>query len=105
MKKLIRDKIPAIMINNNKKPHTEILTNDDEYLTALNNKLIEETNEYIESSLTNSDMHTQEELADILEVIDTICKLKKYSMSNIIRYKLHKKQKRGGFDQRILLKI
>jgi predicted house-cleaning noncanonical NTP pyrophosphatase (MazG superfamily) len=42
MKKLIRDKIPEIMIQQGKNPKIETLTDDAEYENALCEKLIEE---------------------------------------------------------------
>ena len=46
--KLVRDKIPEIMINKGCKPVTRIL-NDEDYLNELNKKILEEVNEYLES--------------------------------------------------------
>lgn len=43
--KLVRDKIPEIMISNNDKPVTRILSND-KYLKELNKKLQEEMKKY-----------------------------------------------------------
>lgn len=62
--KLVRDNIPDICIANNQKPKYRVL-NDNEYKTALNRKLKEETKEYIRSG----DIR---ELADILEVVEAL---------------------------------
>ena len=43
--KLVRDNIPKIMIQNGTTPITRILS-DEEYLTELNKKLLEEVKEY-----------------------------------------------------------
>lgn len=59
--KLVRDKIPEIMVNNNETPITRIL-DEAEYKKHLDMKLEEETKEYLESG-------EAEELADILEVV------------------------------------
>ena len=40
--KLVRDKIPAIINASGSVAHTKILNNDDDYLKALKNKLVEE---------------------------------------------------------------
>ena len=58
--KLVRDNIPEIMIKNGAKPVTRILS-EEEYLSELNKKLLEEVNEYLESEDVM-------EIADILKV-------------------------------------
>lgn len=89
MSKLVRDKIPEIIGDNAK---VRVL-NDEEYSTALKNKLTEEYNEYIESE-------NPEELADIFEVILAIAENKKVDL-----YKLreNKKEARGAFEKRYFL--
>ena len=62
--KLVRDKIPEIINNNNEICKTRILDND-EYIKELNIKLQEEVKEYLESGEV-------EELADIEEVLRAI---------------------------------
>ena len=66
--KLVRDKIPEIVISKNCKPVTRILS-DEEYILELNKKLLEEVNEYLESN-------NVEELADVEEVILAILNVK-----------------------------
>ena len=44
--KLVRDKIPEIMINKGCKPVTRIL-NDEDYLKELNKKILEEVMKFI----------------------------------------------------------
>lgn len=46
--KLVRDKIPEIIKNNGGTHFTETLS-DEEYIEMLNQKLLEEVNEYLES--------------------------------------------------------
>ncbi len=60
--KLVRDNIPDIIRKNGEIPCISIL-DDDKYLDELKTKLIEETNEFIESEELM-------ELADILEVVE-----------------------------------
>lgn len=62
--KLVRDKIPEIIKNNNETPITRILS-DEEYKIELEKKLYEEYQEVLESSGENR----LEELADMLEVM------------------------------------
>jgi predicted house-cleaning noncanonical NTP pyrophosphatase (MazG superfamily) len=101
MKKLVRDKIPEIMIQQGKNPKIETLTDDTEYENALCEKLIEEVHEFIEAKNNAADALL--EIVDILEVIDALCILKKYDKNNILEEKLNKKEKRGAFEKRLLL--
>lgn len=103
MSKLVRDKIPDIMIAKKQTPKIKVIKNDSEYLEALHEKLSEEVNEFIESSIKNNNEEAMQEIADILEVIEAICKYKKYSRDSIQDFKSRKKQERGGFEKRILL--
>ncbi|MDD2469323.1 MAG: nucleoside triphosphate pyrophosphohydrolase [Bacilli bacterium] len=93
--KLVRDKIPDIIMSNGEFPVTKIL-NDEEYTLMLNQKLEEEVKEYLESG-------SPEELADILEVIRSIGITKCLTLDDILKIMEDKKAKRGGFDERILL--
>ena len=93
--KLVRDKIPEIMINNGALPVTRTL-NDDEYLLELNKKLKEEVNEYLESG-------NIEELADIEEVLLAILAFKNVSKETFEEIRIQKVLKRGAFNNRIFL--
>ena len=97
--KLVRDKIPDIIENNNEVAITRIL-NADEYRNELYKKLIEEANEVISSKTTKE---TLEELADVLEVINAISKLESKNLDDIIEISNQKRLKRGGFEKRIFL--
>ncbi len=63
----------------------------------LNEKLCEETAEFLESG-------DAEELADILEVVDAIASNKGISFEQLIEIKENKAKKNGKFEKRILLK-
>lgn len=95
--KLVRDKIPEIMADNGQKAFFRVL-DKEEYKAFLENKLDEEVNEYHESK-------NIEELADILEVVYTLCTVAGYTVEQIheICYKKHKE--RGGFDNRVCLML
>lgn len=93
--KLVRDNIPEIMIKNNAKPITRILS-DEEYIKELNKKLLEEVNEYL------SDENV-EELADIEEVLLAILKYKNVSETEFNNIRQQKVLKRGAFNKRIFL--
>lgn len=93
--KLVRDKIPEIMIDNGAKPIFRILS-DEEYLGELNKKLQEELNEYLKSS-------NIEELADIEEVLLAIISYQKISEEEFKEIRLSKVKKRGAFKKKIFL--
>ena len=93
--KLVRDKIPEIIEGKNKVPVTKIL-NLKEYKEALNKKLQEEVDEFLESGEI-------EELADIIEVIYAITGTKESTIEEVEKVRQQKKKERGGFDQKILL--
>ncbi|MBQ7030994.1 MAG: nucleoside triphosphate pyrophosphohydrolase [Bacilli bacterium] len=93
--KLVRDNIPEIMIKNGAKPVTRILS-DEEYLSELNKKLLEEVNEYLESEDVL-------EIADIEEVLLAILKTKRVSLEDFNELRIDKVNKRGAFDKKIFL--
>ena len=95
-KKLVRDKIPEIiMLNEGRSCNTRILDND-EYLLELNKKIKEELNEYLESG-------DIEELADLEEVLRAILDSKGISYEEFEKIRLEKVKKRGAFKNRIYL--
>jgi len=93
--KLIRDRIPEIIVEKGQIPVTHI-AEEKEYWEKLKDKLLEEVNEFIKDN-------NKEELSDILEVIDSICKFKGYDLEKIKKIQEKKKLKRGSFDKRIIL--
>ena len=91
--KLVRDKIPQIIIAGGKTPVTRIL-DTEEYLEELDRKLNEEVAEYqADKSI--------EEMADVLEVLFAICEARGYSVEELMEVRNAKREKRGGFEQRI----
>ena len=93
--KLVRDKIPEIIKNDNRKPNTRIL-DETEYKKELDKKLLEEVREYLEDD-------NIEEIADILEVLYAILESKKVSKKEIEKIRQSKRNKRGAFEKRIFL--
>ncbi|MCF7835162.1 nucleoside triphosphate pyrophosphohydrolase [Candidatus Gracilibacteria bacterium] len=93
--KLVRDKIPEIIIENGSTPITHIATGE-EIFEMLKLKLTEEMKEYLESN-------DPEELADILEVIYSLAQYQNITIQEIEKIRLEKKEKRGGFSQNIIL--
>ena len=91
--KLVRDRIPEIILATGKKPITRILE-QEEYLEELDRKLNEEIAEYqADKSI--------EEMADVLEVLFAVCKARGYSVETLMEVCNEKREKRGGFEKRI----
>ena len=97
--KLVRDKIPEIIRSNGEEPETRILS-DEEYKTELEKKLLEEYHEVLNAEGTNR----IEELADMLEVMISLAALEEKSLDDIIVEADKKREKRGGFKEKIYLK-
>lgn len=93
--KLVRDNIPDIIKKNGAVPASRIL-DDAEFAAALNQKLIEETEEYLSSNEI-------EELADIYEVMLAILHNRGISMEEFERIRNQKAEERGGFKKKVFL--
>ena len=94
--KLVRDRIPEIIENQGKTCVTEVLS-QDAYIQMVDEKLNEELMEYQESK-------SLEELADLLEVMEAAVIARGYTWEELLQVRDEKRQKRGGFQDRILLK-
>lgn len=93
MGKLVRDKIPQIIIADGRTPIVRTLS-DEEYLSELDRKLNEEIAEYqADKSL--------EEMADILEVLLAICEARGHSVDELMEVRDKKREKRGGFRDKV----
>ena len=93
--KAIRDRIPEII---EKSGHTcDVKTlSDEEFLVEIEKKLSEEVLEYQNDK-------NPEELADILEVIYSIAKLKGISKKELESIRIKKEKERGGFEKNLFL--
>ena len=94
--KLVRDRIPEIIEASGKTCTVETLT-DEQYIAMLDAKLNEELAEYQESK-------SLEELADLLEVMGAVVKARGYSWDELTEARKKKREERGGFEKKILLK-
>ncbi len=94
--KLVRDNIPQIIEKSGKRAIVDTLS-EEEYEIFLERKLDEEVGEYHDSK-------DVEELADILEVIVSLAKIKGYDFQNLVALQTKKASERGGFSKKILLK-
>ena len=93
--KLVRDKIPQIISDSGKSCTTRVL-DEAAYLQKLEEKLGEELAEYQQSKAL-------EELADLLEVMEAVVKARGESWEELKCIQQKKREKRGGFDGRVLL--
>lgn len=94
--KLVRDKIPANIDSEKGRKSKFRILNDEEYLTELNKKVLEEANEFIEEN-------SIEELGDLMEVLNAIIKLKGYSMEEVYKIMKAKEERKGAFNNKVYL--
>lgn len=94
--KLVRDKIPEIIENSGNSCIIKTISGND-LKKALENKLLEETNEFINDNMSI------EELADIFEVIDAIIKYNDWNIEEIKKIQEIKRKERGSFNNNIYL--
>lgn len=93
--KAVRDRIPPIIEADGKS--CEVVTLEPAaFLPILEAKLQEELDEYQASKDLG-------ELADLLEVIYAIGKLRGVSQGDLERIRITKRAERGGFDERLFL--
>ncbi|MBE6153334.1 MAG: phosphoribosyl-ATP pyrophosphohydrolase [Firmicutes bacterium] len=97
--KLVRDKIPEIIISNGEEPIFTVLS-DYEYKKELELKLMEEYNEVINSSGADR----LEELADMIEIIKALANTQGKTLNDVIYIADKKALERGGFNNKIYLK-
>ncbi len=93
--KLVRDRIPEVIRQAGKQPVTDDLPRKA-MSAALDRKLQEEVQEYLESG-------SIEEMADVLEVLHGIAFHKGISWDEVESVRLRKREERGGFEKGIML--
>ena len=96
--KLVRDRIPEIIMSKGETPVTRVL-NESEYKEELEKKLLEEYKEVIEATGNER----LEELADMIEVIRALGNLENTTIEEIIKIADDKNDKRGSFNDKIFL--
>lgn len=99
--KLWRDKMPSISEAQGSIIHIKPLS-DAEYDEQLRVKLNEETKEVIAAQ---SHKELLEELADVYEVVDALCKLHNISKDELLTTQCKKYEARGGFYERAFVTI
>lgn len=97
--KLIRDKIPEIIKKNGAIPKISEL-NDEQFKTALREKLVEEAKELAEVKTKEEILN---ELSDVMQLIESIAINNNFSISDIEKQKEKKKRERGAFEKKLFL--
>lgn len=84
------------------KPEVKVLS-DDEFAVALANKLIEEAEELKRELQCGVEKTIIEELADIMEVLDTLVDVQNIDWFDVDSAQEEKHNVNGGFSRRYLL--
>ena len=95
--KLIRDGMPARMRAMGLRVHERTLE-PDEYVVALQEKLVEEATE---ARAATRDAELLEELADVAEVLWALAASRGFAREDVEAKRLAKRAERGGFDARV----
>lgn len=93
--KLVRDNIPQIIEKSGKTCKTRVLS-DEEYIAALNAKLCEELDEYLQAGEVV-------ELVDLVEVALALAYAKGVTQECFDAIRLGKAEKNGAFTQKLFL--
>ena len=93
--KIVRDKIPDIIKNENRKCNIKILSEKDA-VNLLSQKILEEADEFIKEP-------SKEEMADIFEILHSIIKKYNWNYDEIEKIRINKANKNGSFDKNIFL--
>jgi predicted house-cleaning noncanonical NTP pyrophosphatase (MazG superfamily) len=94
--KLVRNNIPQYLAQYKDVKSTTRVLDMHEYEYELKKKLLEEVNKYLESE-------DIVELADVMEVICALAELKDANFEVIKTIMLNKRERLGGFNERIFL--
>jgi predicted house-cleaning noncanonical NTP pyrophosphatase (MazG superfamily) len=97
--KLVRDEIPGIIEASGKSATTRVLNKED-FQRAVLTKFGEELEEYEEA---DSNEQKLEELADILELVNTLAHHENSTLEKIEKIRQEKAAKRGGFQKQFFL--
>ena len=94
--KLVRDFIPQIIEESGRTCEWRKVKDRTEHIECLREKIIEETDEFVENSCV-------EEAADMLEVIRAFCELYDLQFDLVVNAADMKKKTHGGFTRGIIL--
>jgi len=98
IKKLVRDKIPEIILKSGRTPKITVL-NDTEFNEALLEKVIEEANELVKAQTPEEVLN---ELCDLQELIIVVAKNNGFTFNDVENCRIKKLNERGGFEKRYL---
>lgn len=98
-RKLVRDRIPEIVRAEGKVPTVKSL-DDAAFENALRRKLVEEAEE---AAAAKDAAEWKKELADLMEVIDTLCRLQSIDGQALADEQKRRRDERGGFERRLWL--
>ena len=94
--KLVRDCIPDIIVESGNTCISRSCKSIQEFRSFLREKMIEEVDEFLEEP-------SEEEAADIYEVLRALTNLYNIYMEDVVIVADNKRSKRGGFDDGIIL--
>ena len=97
--KLVRDRIPEIIESQGGSCQCRVLAKD-EYMQALKAKLVEEAQELLDTDDRESLLR---ELADVMEVVDSLLKATGLTISALREEQRRRREERGGFERRLCL--
>lgn len=110
MSKLVRDKIPDLIMNDlHMAIQLRTAVDDKQFLYFLKEKLNEEVQEFQSATVDcivcdEKDVdHAMEELADILEVLYTLTRVLGHGPETLMNINTKKRYERGGFKKRYIL--
>lgn len=95
--KLVRDGVSELIKSEGLTVHERVMELQ-EYSLRLKDKLIEEAKE-VENAFSKEEL--KEELADVLEVIHALAEANNFTLEEIEKVRLSKRNRKGGFDRRI----
>lgn len=101
LNKLTRDNALNFFKQNNCQASYHILEDDEEFLEALTEKIVEELKEVFDAG---NDEELIEELGDLDEVLDTFKRFIGVDQQRIDEVRKQKKLHKGGFEKRVYVK-
>lgn len=101
LNKLIRDGLIDIFEKRGYKTSYHEMTDINEITKSLSNKIKEEAAEVSEAIVGNDCIHLMEEIGDLYDVVDAVCKELDLDKDCIEHMRKSKRKRLGGFDKKI----